>query len=88
MAAGGTPCTRSPPRRKRLTGYGPKVVRGEAVGDVGGHPRDTGHDRRRKARWSLWLADLGVFLTGLARIIPDDYRQQLVELLVRAIQSL
>jgi hypothetical protein len=77
-----------PPRWKRLAGYRPKTVRSGAAGDVTGHPRDTGDDRRRKARWSLWLADLGVLLTGLAQMVPDDSRQQLVELVVRVIQSL
>jgi hypothetical protein len=76
------------PTGNRLARYRPEAVRASAATDRIADPSDREQDRSRSARWSLWLADLGVFLAGLAQVIPDDYKQQLVELLITAIQSL
>lgn len=44
--------------------------------------RRRGRRGRPSARWSRVLADIGVFLGGVAIVVPDDVGQRLVEFLV------
>jgi hypothetical protein len=51
----------------------------------GSHMQGTAHpeDCRRTDRWSLYLADLGIFFSGFAVLVPGDVRDHIIDLLSR-----
>ncbi len=80
MAAGSMPAQRTTGLRDVTVQRDEEARRAISWAEGSHGNRTTGRTGcRRRDRWSLYLADLGVFLGGVAVLLPEGTREHIVE---------